>query len=59
MNHRVVSNKMIDILREFPEVKQTLAQVGRTNDGTDPKGFFDIQIQVDLIPQDEWKRKII
>jgi cobalt-zinc-cadmium resistance protein CzcA len=53
-----VSNKMVDILHEFPEVKQTLAQVGRTNDGTDPKGFFNVQIQVDLKPKDEWKRKI-
>src|SRR6478609_2588285 len=53
-----VSNKMVDILREFPEVKQTLAQVGRTNDGTDPKGFFNVQIQVDLIPKKQWKRKI-
>jgi cobalt-zinc-cadmium resistance protein CzcA len=53
-----VSNKMIDILREFPEVKQTLAQVGRTNDGTDPKGFFNVQIQVDLFPKKQWKRTI-
>ena len=53
-----VSNKMVDILREFPEVKQTLAQVGRTNDGTDPKGFFNVQIQVDLIPKKQWTRKI-
>jgi cobalt-zinc-cadmium resistance protein CzcA len=53
-----VSNKMVDILHEFPEVKQTLAQVGRTNDGTDPKGFFNVQIQVDLKPKDQWKRKI-
>ncbi|MGZ3850488.1 MAG: efflux RND transporter permease subunit [Flavisolibacter sp.] len=53
-----VSDKMVDILREFPEVKQTLAQVGRTNDGTDPKGFFDVQIQVDLLPKDKWKRKV-
>ena len=53
-----VSDKMVDILREFPEVKQTLAQVGRTNDGTDPKGFFNVQIQVDLFPKKEWKRKI-
>ena len=53
-----VSNKMVDILREFPEVKQTLAQVGRTNDGTDPKGFFNVQIQVDLFPKKQWKRKI-
>ncbi len=53
-----ISNKMIDVLKEFPEVKQTLSQVGRTNDGTDPKGFFNVQIQVDLTPQKEWKRKI-
>ena len=54
----LVSNKMVDILQKFPEVKQTLSQVGRTNDGTDPKGFFNVQIQVDLQPQKTWKRKI-
>jgi len=53
-----VSDKMIQILRRFPEVKQTLSQIGRTNDGTDPKGFFNVQIQVDLKPKEEWKRKI-
>lgn len=53
-----ISNKMVDIIRRFPEVKQTLAQVGRTNDGTDPKGFFNVQTQVDLKPKSEWKRKI-
>jgi heavy metal efflux system protein len=54
----LISNKMVDILQKFPEVKQTLSQVGRTNDGTDPKGFFNVQIQVDLQPQKTWKRKI-
>lgn len=54
----IFSNKMIDVLKEFPEVNQTLSQVGRTNDGTDPKGFFNVQIQVDLKPAKEWKRKI-
>jgi cobalt-zinc-cadmium resistance protein CzcA len=53
-----ISNKMVDILQHFPEVKQTLSQVGRTNDGTDPKGFFNVQIQVDLKPENEWKRNI-
>ncbi len=53
-----ISNKMIDVLKEFPEVKQTLSQVGRTNDGTDPKGFFNVQIQVDLKQQKDWKRNI-
>ncbi len=51
-----IGNTMIDILRRFPEVKQTLSQVGRTNDGTDPKGFFNVQIQVDLKPKKEWRK---
>jgi len=53
-----LTNKMRDILMSFPEVKQTLSQVGRTNDGTDPKGFFNVQIQVDLLPKKQWKRHI-
>jgi cobalt-zinc-cadmium resistance protein CzcA len=53
----VMSAKMVEVLQQFPEVKQTLTQVGRTNDGTDPKGFFNVQIQVDLKPAKEWKRK--
>lgn len=53
-----ISNKMISIIREFPEVKQTLSQMGRTNDGTDPKGFFNVQIQVDLKPRDQWRKGV-
>lgn len=53
-----ISDKMIAILRKFPEVKQTLSQVGRTNDGTDPKGFFNVQIQVDLKPKEEWRKGV-
>jgi len=50
------SDKMMQIIRRFPEVRQTLSQIGRTNDGTDPKGFFNVQIQVDLRPKSEWRR---
>ncbi|WP_018612378.1 efflux RND transporter permease subunit [Segetibacter koreensis] len=53
-----ISNKMIAIIRKFPEVKQTLSQMGRTNDGTDPKGFFNVQIQVDLKPRDQWRKGV-
>lgn len=53
-----MSHKMMQILSQFPEVKQTLGQVGRTNDGTDPKGFNNVQIQVDLKQQKQWKRHI-
>ncbi len=49
------SEKMTNIIRKFPEVKHTLAQVGRTNDGTDPKGFYNVEIAVDLKPKKEWR----
>lgn len=55
---KIISDKMLQIIRKYPEVKQTLAQIGRTNDGTDPKGFFDVQIQVDLKPKEQWTRGI-
>jgi cobalt-zinc-cadmium resistance protein CzcA len=45
-------------LQEFPEVKQVLSQTGRSNDGTDPNGFYFCQFQVDLQPKDTWKRAI-
>ncbi|MEO6231667.1 MAG: CusA/CzcA family heavy metal efflux RND transporter [Ferruginibacter sp.] len=53
-----VSQKMIAAISSFPEVKQVLSQIGRTNDGTDPKGFFNVQIQVDLKGKKDWKRGI-
>ncbi len=54
--------KMVTVLRaklnEFPEVNGVLSQTGRSNDGTDPSGFYYVQMQVNLKPKDEWKRKI-
>lgn len=45
-------------LNEFQEVDGVLSQTGRSNDGTDPSGFYYVQMQVNLKPKDEWKRKI-
>ncbi|MFK7059445.1 efflux RND transporter permease subunit [Flavobacterium oreochromis] len=45
-------------LQKFPEVNGVLSQVGRSNDGTDPSGFYYVQMQVNLKPKEEWKRKI-
>lgn len=45
-------------LQTFPEVNGVLSQVGRSNDGTDPSGFYYVQMQVNLKPKEEWKRKI-
>jgi cobalt-zinc-cadmium resistance protein CzcA len=46
------------VLRTFPEVNGVLSQTGRSNDGTDPSGFYYVQMQVNLKPKDEWTRKI-
>lgn len=54
--------KMVTTLRKelnsFPEVNGVLSQVGRSNDGTDPSGFYYVQMQVNLKPKEEWGRKI-
>jgi len=45
-------------IRSFPEVVSVLSQTGRSNDGTDPSGFYFAQMQVNLKPKEEWTRKI-
>jgi len=45
-------------LQQFPEVNGVLSQVGRSNDGTDPSGFYYVQMQVNLKPKETWKRKL-
>ena len=54
--------KMVSTLRQelqkFPEVNGVLSQTGRSNDGTDPSGFYYVQMQVNLKPKEEWGRKI-
>ena len=45
-------------LQKFPEVNGVLSQVGRSNDGTDPSGFYYVQMQVNLKPKETWKRKL-
>jgi cobalt-zinc-cadmium resistance protein CzcA len=47
-----------DELNKFPEVNRVLSQTGRSNDGTDPSGFYYVQMQVNLKPKEEWKRNI-
>ena len=45
-------------LGSFPEVNGVLSQTGRSNDGTDPSGFYYVQMQVNLKPKEEWDRKL-
>ncbi|WP_264511579.1 efflux RND transporter permease subunit [Flavobacterium sp. N1719] len=50
--------KLKNEIASFPEVNGVLTQTGRSNDGTDPSGFYFAQMQVNLKPKSEWKRNI-
>jgi heavy metal efflux system protein len=50
-----VSQKMYSIIKQYPEAKEVLIQIGRPNDGTDPKSFNNVQISVSLYPKSHWK----
>jgi len=54
--------EMVSLLRSaimtFPEVNGVLSQTGRSNDGTDPSGFYYVQMQVNLKTRGKWTRKI-
>jgi cobalt-zinc-cadmium resistance protein CzcA len=43
-----------DILMGYPEVKMIIGQLGRPEDGTDTKGFNNIEFLIDLEPKDTW-----
>jgi cobalt-zinc-cadmium resistance protein CzcA len=43
------------ILASFPEVTDSVSQVGRPDDGTDTTGFFNTEYFVDLRPKEEWR----
>ncbi|ODT67560.1 MAG: acriflavin resistance protein [Nitrosomonadales bacterium SCN 54-20] len=40
---------------EFSEVKSVLTQLGRPEDGTDPKGFNNLELLIDLKPKETWR----
>jgi cobalt-zinc-cadmium resistance protein CzcA len=42
-------------LLPMPEVKQVITQIGRPDDGTDPKGPNNLELLIDLKPRDEWR----
>ena len=43
------------ILRSYPEVASVISQVGRPDDGTDPKGPNNVEILADLKPHSVWR----
>ena len=53
-----ITPKIRQILLSFPEVKTTVTQLGRPDDGTDPAGVNNAETFVDLKPLEEWPRGI-
>ncbi len=46
--------KIRDILMGYPEVRMIIGQLGRPEDGTDTKGFNNIEFLIDLEPKETW-----
>ncbi len=44
-------------LERFPEVTQTVSQIGRPDDGTDVTTFNDVEFGVSLKPSTQWPRR--
>lgn len=50
-----LANEIRAKLRKYPEVENVLSQTGRPNDGTDPTGFYNVEMLVKIYPQETWK----
>ena len=53
------SSRLADSIRaelmRFPEVSKVVSQTGRPDDGTDIKNFNNIEVFLDLYPQEQWE----
>ena len=50
-----VANDIRRYLSGLPEVATVVSQQGRTDDGTDSNGFFNIEFNVPLAPREKWR----
>lgn len=50
-----VEREIRAILNEYPEVNNVVTQIGRPDDGTDPKGSNNLEIMADLNPHSVWR----
>jgi cobalt-zinc-cadmium resistance protein CzcA len=50
-----VERQVRGILNNYPEVNNVTTQVGRPDDGTDPKGPNNLEIMADLKPHSTWR----
>jgi cobalt-zinc-cadmium resistance protein CzcA len=47
----------LTLVRDFPEVTQSVSQVGRPDDGSDASGFYNTEFFVDLLPREKWRHQ--
>ena len=50
-----VERNVRTILRGYPEVNNVMTQVGRPDDGTDPKGVNNLEVLADLKDRSTWR----
>jgi cobalt-zinc-cadmium resistance protein CzcA len=53
-----LTEKIRHKISKFAEIEKVLSQTGRPDDGTDATGAFNIELHVELVPHEDWKRKI-
>jgi cobalt-zinc-cadmium resistance protein CzcA len=46
------------LLASYPEVESVVVQIGRPDDGTDPTGFYNVEIFVPLLADNRWPRVV-
>jgi len=50
-----VEREVRRIMKSYPEVNNVITQVGRPDDGTDPKGPNNLEVMADLKPRESWR----
>lgn len=50
-----LANQIRHKLLKYPEVQDVVSQTGRPNDGTDPTGFYNVEMLVKIYPENTWK----
>jgi len=50
-----IEHRVRAIMQSYPEVGNIISQMGRPDDGTDPKGPNNLEILADLKPRSQWK----
>ncbi len=50
-----IEQKVRAILQTYPEVHNVITQVGRPDDGTDPKGTNNLEVMADMNPRETWR----